>query len=126
MSVQCLLFCVARLTPSNRLDVVRETRSIQFHVSKLKLGHVKLTSSSLSEPIVQDASSLRFNEPDERATLDLPVVLPAGAKAELKIGFGGELTGAMMGYYRSAWDGEGKTAYYSLTHFEVCGPLYTR
>ncbi|GJE97967.1 M1 family metallopeptidase [Phanerochaete sordida] len=100
------------------LDVVRDTKSIQFNTAKLKLGHAKLASSSLSEPFVQEASSLKYDDEEERATLDLPMTLPAGTKAELKIDFEGELTGAMMGYYRSAWEHEGKTAHYSLTQFE--------
>lgn len=68
---------------------------------------------------MQPASALTVDEEAERATLPLPVKLPAGSKAELKIDFEGELTGAMMGYYRSAWEHEGKTQYYSLTQFEV-------
>lgn len=103
----------------NSLDVLQDTTAIEFHTSKLKLGHAKLASSSLAEPFVQEALSLKHNEEEERAILELPMTLPAGTKAELKIDFEGELTGAMMGYYCSAWEHEGKTAYYSLTQFEV-------
>ena len=101
------------------MDIVRDTTSIQFHTAKLKLGHAKLMSPTLSQPLTQEASSLKYDEEEERATLELPTTLPAGSKAQLKIDFEGELTGAMMGYYRSAWEHEGKTAYYSLTQFEV-------
>ena len=114
-----ILLLYALIDIAVRLDVVKDTRAIQFHVLKLKLGRVKLTSSSLNEPITQDASELQINESDERATLTLPVVLPAGTKADLTIDFESELTGSMTGYYRSAWEKEGKTAYYALTHFEV-------
>ena len=114
------------LTPHDAysLDVLEDTQSIEFHTAKLNLGQVKLHADALKEPFVQKASDLVLNEADERATLKLPVTLPAGSKAQLKIDFEGELTGAMMGYYRSAWEHEGKTAHYSLTQFEVCLLLY--
>ena len=98
---------------------MQDTQSIQFHTSKLNLGHAKLFSEALKEPLIQKASELSFSEEDERATFELPVTLPAGSKAQLKIDFEAELTGAMMGYYRSAWENEGKTEYYTLTQFEV-------
>lgn len=101
------------------MDVLEDTDAISFHTSKLNLGSASLTSTALKEPFVQAASALTLDEEAERATLPLPVKLPAGSKAELKIDFEGELTGAMMGYYRSAWENEGKTQYYSLTQFEV-------
>lgn len=101
------------------LDIVRDTDAIQFHTAKLNLGHARLSSASLKQDLVQEASALAFDETDERATLTLPTTLPAGSKAELKIDFAGELTGAMMGYYRSEWEHDGKKAYYSLTQFEV-------
>ncbi|GJE97966.1 Peptidase M1 aminopeptidase N catalytic domain-containing protein [Phanerochaete sordida] len=100
------------------LEVVKEMRTIQFHALKLKLGQVKLTSPSLDEPIIQNASELTFNEADERATMHLPTVLPAGATAELRLEFESELTDSLIGYYRSSWECEGKTAYHALTHLE--------
>ena len=71
----------------------------------------------------QDATFDSFDKGQERTTYQLGNTLPAGSKAELKIGFSGKLTGSMTGYYRSSWEEDGKTKYYSLTQFEVyiCG-----
>ena len=107
------------LTCSPSLDVVEDTNSIQFHTAKLNLGKVQLTSAALKEDIVQQASALTYDDKDERATLPLPVTLPAGSKIALKIDFDGELTNGMMGYYRSEWEHDGKKAHYALTQFEV-------
>jgi aminopeptidase 2 len=60
-----------------------------------------------------------FDTIAERITYSFPAVLPAGSKAELRIGFGGKLTGGMAGYYRSAWEHGGKTKFYALTQFEA-------
>lgn len=67
----------------------------------------------------QDATFDSFDKGQERTTYQLGNTLPAGSKAELKIGFSGKLTGSMTGYYRSSWEEDGKTKYYSLTQFEV-------
>jgi len=55
----------------------------------------------------------------ERVVYHLTNALPTGSKAQLKIAYGGKLTGSMMGYYKSAWENEGKTKHYALTQFEV-------
>lgn len=55
----------------------------------------------------------------ERVTYQFPQALPGGSKAELRIGFSGELTGSMTGYYKSSWEDEGKKKFYALTQFEV-------
>lgn len=67
----------------------------------------------------QDATFASFDKTQERTTYQLSNSLPAGSKAELKIGFTGKLTGSMMGYYKSSWEQDGKTKYYALTQFEV-------
>lgn len=48
-----------------------------------------------------------------------PFLFPAGSKAELKIGFEGQLGGSMVGYYKSSYALDGKTKYYALTQFAV-------
>ena len=83
-----------------------------------------VVSFGSSRPLSQRQGT--FDDVEERATLKLPVVLPAGSKAQLKIDFEGEITGAMMGYYRSAWENEGKTEYYTLTQFEVRRCVYSQ
>ncbi|CAL1703777.1 unnamed protein product [Somion occarium] len=100
------------------LEVKKATNSITFNTADLTLGSLSLTSSSLNEPYVQPASALQIDTKAERATLQLPATLPEGSTAQLKVGFQAELTGGMMGYYRSAFEQDGKTKYYSLTQFE--------
>ncbi|KAJ3551896.1 hypothetical protein NM688_g4446 [Phlebia brevispora] len=105
------------------LDILRDTSIIVFNSSKLLLGSAHLTSSSLKQEIVQTTKDFTLNEKSERCTISLPTTLSAGSQAQLKIDFDGELTSGMMGYYRSAWEHEGKTKYYTLTQFE---PTATR
>jgi aminopeptidase 2 len=69
--------------------------------------------------IEQSQSSEYFDTDAERVTYSFPTALPAGSKAELCIGFRGDLTGGMAGYYKSSWEHEGKTKFYALTQFEA-------
>ena len=101
------------------LDVVKDTSQIVFNMNKLTLGETRVTSAALKEDIVQASSELKIDAANERVALELPVTLPAGSQLQLKVDFAGELTGDMMGYYRSAWEHEGKTQHYALTQFEV-------
>lgn len=80
-------------------------------------SHSTLYSETLKAEQVATLSS--FNQTQERAVYQLNNALPAGSKAELKIVYAGKLTGSMMGYYKSAWENEGKTEHYALTQFEV-------
>ena len=79
-----------------------------------------LVSSALASSQVCPPSAVQNDNESQRTTVALAVTLPAGSKAELKLGFESELTSSMMGYYRSSWQHEGKTEYYALTQFEVC------
>ena len=105
------------------LDVVKDTSKIVFNTAKLALGTAYVSSESLKQTVVQASKEFTFDEENERATISLPTPLTAGSKVQLKVDFEGELTGAMMGYYRSAWEHEGKTKYYTLTQFEVSLPF---
>jgi aminopeptidase 2 len=69
--------------------------------------------------IEQVQSSEFFDTVAERVTYNFPTSLPAGSKAELRIGFGGKLTGGMAGYYKSSWELDGRTKSYALTQFEA-------
>ena len=101
------------------LDVVEDTSSIVFNTAKLGLGAARVSSTSLKQEFVQTSSAFAFDEDNERATIKLPGTLTAGSKVTVKIDFDGELTGSMMGYYRSAYEVDGKTEHYTLTQFEV-------
>lgn len=60
-----------------------------------------------------------FDKTSERVAYILNTTLPAGSKASLKLAFKGQLTGSMMGYYKSAYEKDGETRYYALTQFQV-------
>jgi aminopeptidase 2 len=99
------------------LHVNTETSAIVFNTSELQLGKATLYSEALKAE--QTATSLSFDQSQERAVYHLNNVLPAGSKAELKIAYAGKLTANMMGYYKSAWENKGKTEHYALTQFEA-------
>ncbi|KAI0933682.1 hypothetical protein AcV5_005768 [Taiwanofungus camphoratus] len=95
------------------LDVKKETSNIVFNTSELKLDDVILYFEG-SELV---PASYSFDSVMERGTLAFSTPLPTGSKAQLKIAFSGELTGAMLGYYRSIGGEDGKEIY-ALTQFE--------
>ncbi|KAF8232360.1 hypothetical protein L208DRAFT_1272750 [Tricholoma matsutake] len=99
------------------LDVLQETSSITLNTSDLELSTASIYSDVLK--IEQPQSGESFDTVAERVIYSFPTVLPAGSKAELRIGFGGKLTGGMAGYYKSSWEHEGKTKFYALTQFEA-------
>jgi len=97
--------------------VKNETSTVVFNTSALDIRDVSIYSQTLQS---QQSPSSQFSDKAlERATLQFLTPLPAGSKAELRVGFQGNLTGAMMGYYKSSWEHEGKKKYYALTQFEV-------
>jgi aminopeptidase 2 len=83
----------------------------------LYYAHRTIYSEALKIEQLQSGES--FDTVAERVTYSFPTALPAGSKAELRIGFGGKLTGGMAGYYKSSWEHEGKTKFYALTQFEA-------
>ncbi|KIK59699.1 hypothetical protein GYMLUDRAFT_74140 [Collybiopsis luxurians FD-317 M1] len=99
------------------LDVKEETKTIVLNSSKLKLGQATAWSSALN--VEQLSSDTSFDEKEKRVTFSFPNAFPAGSQAKITIGFAGELTGSMTGYYRSSFVEEDKTKYYSLTQFEA-------
>ncbi|KAF5386726.1 hypothetical protein D9615_001832 [Tricholomella constricta] len=99
-----------------RLDVQRETSSITLNTSSLELGKASIYSDALKTEQEQTGGS--FDTASERVTYLFPAALPAGSKAELRVGFSGKLTGSMMGYYKSTYEVEGKQKAYALTQFE--------
>ncbi|EAU88167.2 leucyl aminopeptidase [Coprinopsis cinerea okayama7 len=98
------------------LDIVEETSSITLNSATLDLGKVSVYSDA--SKATQEPTGHSLDKVQERISFQLANPLPAGSKAELKIAFSGELTGSMMGYYKSSWENEGKTEHYALTQFE--------
>ncbi|KAG2146914.1 uncharacterized protein EDB93DRAFT_1085716 [Suillus bovinus] len=98
------------------LDVKNKTSTIVFNSADLKLNDVSLYSDALKIKQVDSSPSLDDNA--ERCILSFSTPVPAGSKATLSIGFSGELTGAMMGYYKSSFEHDGTKKYYALTQFE--------
>jgi aminopeptidase 2 len=105
------------LTNLIRLDVKKETSTIIFNAADLKLNDASLYSDTLKLKQVDTSRSL--DDKAERGVLSFSTPLPAGSKATLSIAFSGELTGSMMGYYKSSFEHEGTKKYYTLTQFEV-------
>lgn len=99
--------------------MVEETSKIVFNTAKLTLSEARITSAALKDEIVLASSAFVFDEANERVALELPVSLPAGAELQVRVDFAGELTGGMMGYYRSSWDHKDDTKHYALTQFAV-------
>ncbi|KAJ8489143.1 hypothetical protein ONZ51_g3140 [Trametes cubensis] len=97
------------------LQVNKETSSIVLNTAKLDLGEVTLRSESLED--VQTASSRDFDAENERGIFSFTKPLPANAKARLSVSYKGELTGDMLGYYRSTGGKDGELKY-TLTQFE--------
>ncbi|KIP12371.1 hypothetical protein PHLGIDRAFT_32955 [Phlebiopsis gigantea 11061_1 CR5-6] len=100
------------------LDVLQDTKSIEFYVSKLELVQIRLTSAPLTQTFAQNSTSLKLYDDQERVVLELAQTIPAGSRLKLRIDFSGDLTGSMMGYYRSRFEQDGKEAYYALTQFQ--------
>ncbi|KAG5645001.1 hypothetical protein DXG03_007278 [Asterophora parasitica] len=98
------------------LDIQDETTSITLNTSALELGRASIYSDALK--IEQDQAGESFDSTSERVTYAFPTALPAGSKAELKVGFSGKLTGSMTGYYKATYEVDGKEKAYALTQFE--------
>lgn len=119
------------------LDVKEPTSRIVLNTSDLDLGNAyaptyaacvketnvparSLFSDALKTELVPTDQAL--DKTSERVAYSLSDTLPAGSKASLKVSFKGELTGSMMGYYKSTYEEDGKSKYYALTQFEVSWP----
>jgi aminopeptidase 2 len=100
------------------LEINKETSTLVFNTSALDLGDILVFCETAQEK-EQVVSSRDFDTVAERATLRFACPFPAGSKAQLRVTFRGELTGSMLGYYKSSWEHEGTKKYYALTQFEV-------
>lgn len=97
------------------MDVKKDTSEIVFNSAVLKLSNIALTTVE-AESLAP--ASIQFDEKLERCALGFPKSIPADSKVQLKIAFEGELTDALMGYYKSTGGEDGKEIY-ALTQFEV-------
>ncbi|KAJ7748797.1 leucyl aminopeptidase [Mycena maculata] len=99
------------------LDIVQEASAIILNCSDdLNLGEASIFCDGLEANKFQSA---QITDKDlGRVTVKFPAALPAGTKAQLKINFNAKLRGSMNGYYKSAWQRDGQTEYYALTHFQ--------
>ena len=104
---------------SNRLNVKNTTDSITFNTAGLTLSAFSLTTPTHTQPRSLSIETVQLDPANERATIPLPFPLEQGSVVELKIGFSSPLTDVLKGYYRSAWEADGKTDYYAVTQFEV-------
>ena len=102
---------------SNRLEVIRETSTLEFHTSRLNLKDISVKSDGHSTTFYPSSQS---SDPDsERTTLKFDNTFPTGSNIKLNVSFDASLTQDMMGYYYSEFKHNGKPGHYSITQFEV-------
>ncbi|KAF7361545.1 Aminopeptidase 1 [Mycena sanguinolenta] len=100
------------------LEILEEVSAIVLNCSDdLKLGDASVRCITLDVHELQSARIVADKELN-RATLNFNTALPAGSKAQVKISYTAMLRGSMNGYYKSAWQRDGKTEYYALTQFQ--------
>ena len=106
-----------------RLQVNVDTSAITLNTLDLDLEEVHLRSEG--SDVSQSASSKEYEPVHQRTTFTFPKTLPAHSKARLTITFSAEITGHMMGYYKSIGGQDGKTVY-ALTQFQVSPTIIHR
>ncbi|KAE9406410.1 hypothetical protein BT96DRAFT_875684 [Gymnopus androsaceus JB14] len=104
-------------TVTVNLDVKEETSKIVMNCTRLKLGQATVQSTAFKSEQLSSESS--FDEKTKQVSFIFPTAFPAGSQAKLTIPFSAPLTGSMTGYYRSSFEEDGKTKYYTLTQFEA-------
>jgi aminopeptidase 2 len=103
---------------SRSLNVHSETNKVEFHATELNLGNAIAFCDGLQTE--QLDTSRAFEKEQERTILHFATAFPAGSNVQLRIAFDGVLTDSMMGYYKSKYEVDGATKYYSLTQLAVC------
>ncbi|KAJ7276649.1 hypothetical protein C8J57DRAFT_1223380 [Mycena rebaudengoi] len=89
----------------------KETASVVLNCSAdLVLGTASLYSEALKSEKLIDQSAQVVDKDLGRVTFNFLKALPAGSEARLKIEFNAMLRGSMNGYYKSAWEKDGKGA----------------
>ncbi|KAJ6546483.1 leucyl aminopeptidase [Mycena vulgaris] len=95
---------IKRVVQSNRIQCLLEHPSSSIY------------SDGLQSEQLQSGQSI--DKDLQRVAFTFPSALPAGSKAQLKVGFNGPLRASMTGYYVSTWEEDGETKNYALTQFE--------
>ncbi|KAK2460553.1 hypothetical protein APHAL10511_007023 [Amanita phalloides] len=98
------------------LEIKEDVSRIVLNSSELRLRKAAIYCDALGA--TQELSLQSFDAVQERLVYGVATPLPSGSKAELKIGFEGNLGGGMVGYYKSTHERDGKNSYYALTQFE--------
>ncbi|KAK1218706.1 Aminopeptidase 2 mitochondrial [Marasmius sp. AFHP31] len=99
------------------LDVKENTDTIVLNSNGLKLGKASATSDASKGSLVVETKQT-FDDQEKRVAFQFPIEFKAGTKAQIQVGFSGELGDSMVGYYRSSWEQDGQKKYYALTQFE--------
>ncbi|EJU01765.1 puromycin-sensitive aminopeptidase [Dacryopinax primogenitus] len=101
------------------LNVNVATSSITFHLGEpTVVTYAALSSENLKTDSLQVAKEIKADKEGERVTVTFEETLRAGTKAKLALAFKSQLTGSLMGYYKSTWAHEGRKGTYALTQFE--------
>jgi hypothetical protein len=98
------------------LDIHESTSTLTFNVHHtLKITHIAITTSELKSTSthVLDLSKLKIDKDKERGSVDLGELpggwLKEGSKGKIWFRFESELSGNMMGYYKSVGDTDSET-----------------
>ncbi|KAJ7489904.1 leucyl aminopeptidase, partial [Mycena galericulata] len=92
------------------LDIHEETSAFELNSKGLVLGNASIYSDVTQTE--QSQSGHSFDKDMQRVTFTFPNALPAG------VAFDAPLGSSMTGYYKAAWEEDGKTKHYALTQFE--------
>ncbi|OJT04088.1 Aminopeptidase 2, mitochondrial [Trametes pubescens] len=98
------------------VTVNKDTSTVVLNTANLDLGEASLKTGGALETVL-DVSKRELDTENERVLYSLAKPLSAGASARLSVAFKGELTGDMLGYYRSTGGKDGELRY-TLTQFE--------
>ncbi|KAF7340896.1 Aminopeptidase 1 [Mycena sanguinolenta] len=72
----------------------------------------------VSAIVLNCSDDLKLGDASVRCSAHEHAALPAGSKAQVKIFYTAMLRDSMTGYYKSAWQRDGKTEHYALTQFQ--------
>lgn len=109
---------VAILTrEAGSVTVNKDTSTVVLNTANLELGEAELKTGGALDTVL-DVSKRELDTENERVVYSLAKPLSKGASARLSVAFKGELTGDMLGYYRSTGGKDGELRY-TLTQFEV-------
>ncbi|KAL1947447.1 hypothetical protein VTO73DRAFT_14408 [Trametes versicolor] len=98
------------------VTVNKETSAVVLNTANLELGEASLKTGGALDTVL-DVSKRELDTENERVVYSLAKPLSKGASARLSVAFKGELTGDMLGYYRSTGGKDGELRY-TLTQFE--------